>query len=136
MKTTSQTTRPLPKPVRFSLYIGAVAALCFLNWVALPAQGTAKSFDSHLAAAFVEEVETEVELESWMLNVSDDFMTANDIEIELESWMLNVSDEFMTASDTEIEFESWMLTIARDIIVEDWMTNTLLWDTVFLLAWK
>jgi hypothetical protein len=91
MKTTSQTTRPLPKPVRFSLYIGAVAALCFLNWVALPAQ---------------------------------------------ESWMLNVSDDFMTASDTEIEFESWMLTIARDIIVEDWMTNTLLWDTAFLLAWK
>ena len=68
--TISQTTRSFPKPVKFSLYVGAVAVLCFFNWVALQAQGPSKNIENRLAAVLVEEVEAEIELESWMLTIS------------------------------------------------------------------
>jgi len=144
MKTSSQTNRPFPKPARFSLYIGAVAVLCFLNWVALPAQGTAKSLENRLAAALVEEVEADIELESWMLTVSEDYLTTAESEIILQPWMLTYADDYVTDREPEIEIEPWMLTFSEDylekneseITIEDWMTSTFLWDTAYLLARK
>jgi hypothetical protein len=143
MKTTSQTTRSFPKPVKFSLYIGAVAVLCFLNWVALPAQSPAQSLENHLAAALIVEVEAEIELESWML-FSDDYMATVESEITVEPWMLIFSNDYITDRESKIELEYWMLTYSdnylvkreSEISVEDWMTSTFLWDTAYLLARK
>ena len=123
MKTTSQTIRSFPKPVKFSLYVGAIVVLCFFNWVALHAEGPAKSLENRLAAALVEEVEAEIEIQDWMLSFSDDFLTAAETEIILEPWMLTFSDDYLVKSETEIS-------------VEPWMTSTFLWDTVYLLARK
>lgn len=144
MKTISQTTRSFPKPVKFSLYVGAVAVLCFFNWVALQAQGPSKSIENRLAAALVEEVETEIELESWMLTISNDYLAIVETEIKLEPWMLTFSNDYIADREPEIEIEPWMLTFSddylvngdTDISVEDWMTSSFLWDTAFLLARK
>ena len=123
MKTTSQTTRSFPKPVKFSLYVGAVVVLCFFNWVALQAQGSSISLENRLAVALVEEVERDIELEGWMLTISEDNLAIVETQIKLEPWMLTFPDDYLVKSDT-------------DIIVEDWMTSTFLWDTAYLLARK
>ena len=144
MKTTNQTTRLFPNPAKFSLYIGAVAVLCFLNWVTLQAQFPENSLENRLAAALVEEVEPEMEIEPWMLNISDDYLATIESEIILEPWMLTFSDDIIADSEPEIDLEPWMLTISEDylashepdVTVEDWMTSTFLWDTAFLLARK
>ncbi len=144
MKTTSQTTRPFPKPVKFSLYVGSVVVLCFFNWVALQAEGPAKSLESRLAAALVEEVEAEIEIQDWMLTFSDDYLTAAETEIILDYWMLTFSNDFIVDREPEIEIEPWMLTFSddylvkseTDISVEDWMTRTFLWDIAYILARK
>ena len=144
MKTTNQSTRPFPKPFKFSLYITAVVVLCFFNWVALQAQGPAKSLENCVTEALVEEVEAQVELESWMLTFTDDFMTANETEIRLEAWMLTFSNDYIADMEPEIEIEPWMLNFSdeyqvkseTDIAVEDWMTSTFFWDTAFLLVRK
>ena len=144
MKTTSQITRSFPKPVRFSLYVSAVVVLCFFNWVALQAEDPAKSLENRLAAALVEEVEDEIEVQDWMLTFSDDVLAAAETEIRLEPWMLTFSDEYIADREPEIEIEPWMLTFSddhmatseSDLSVEDWMTSTLLWDTAYLLARK
>jgi hypothetical protein len=144
MKTTSQTTRSFPKPVKFSIYVCAVAVLCFFNWVAIQAEGPAKSLENSLVAALVEEVEAEIEVESWMLTFSNDYIADREPEIEIEPWMLTFADDCLTTMETEIEVESWMLTFAddymanseTDLSVEDWMTNTFLWDTAYMLARK
>jgi hypothetical protein len=144
MKTQSQTTRSFPKPVKFSIYVGAVVVLCFFNWVVLQAEGPAKNLENSLAAALVEEVEAEIELESWMLTFTDDYLTAVETEIQLEPWMLTFSNEYIADSEPEIEIEPWMLTFSdnypvkreTEISVEDWMTSTFFWDTAYLLARK
>ena len=144
MKTTSQTTRPFPKPVKFSIYVSAVAVLCFFNWLALQAQDPYVNLETRLAAAIVEEVEEDIELESWMLNISEDFLAIVETEITVEPWMLTFSDDFIADREPEIEIEPWMLTFSdhylvkseREIAVEDWMTSTLFWDTAILLARK
>lgn len=144
MKTTSQTTRPFPKPVKFSLYVGSVVVLCFFNWVALQAQSPAKNLENRLAAALVEEVEAEIEIQDWMLTFSDDYLAAAETEIILEPWMLTFSNDFIVDREPEIEIEPWMLTFSddylvkseTDISVEDWMTSTFLWDTAYMLARK
>jgi hypothetical protein len=144
MKTTSQTTRSFPKPVKFSLYVGAVVVLCFFNWVALQAQGSSISLENRLAAALVEEVERDIELEGWMLTISEDNLAIVETQIKFEPWMLTFSNDYIADREPEIELESWMLTFPddylvkrdTDIIVEDWMTSTFLWDTAYLLARK
>ncbi len=144
MKTTSQSNRPFPKPFRFSLYVSAVVVLCFFNWVALQAQAPSESLEISQAAAVVEEIEAEIEIESWMLTFSDDFMTANETEVRLESWMLTFSNDYVADMEPEIEIESWMLTFSdeylvkseTEIAVEDWMTSTFVWDTAYMLARK
>ena len=143
MKTTNQTTRPFPKPARFSLYVCAVAVLCFFNWVALQAQGPVKSLESCLAEALIEEAEPAIELQAWMLAFSEEFLAVEE-EIRLEPWMLTLSDDFAAGREPEIELESWMLSFSEDhlansepdLLVEDWMTETFLWDTAFLMAGK
>ena len=144
MKTTSQTTRPFPKPVKFSVYVGAVAVLCFFNWVALQAQEAFVNPEDRLAAAVVEEVEEDIELENWMLKLSEDYLAIVETEIALEPWMLTFSNDFIADREPEIEIEPWMLTFSDDylvnseseIAVEDWMTSTFFWDTAVLLARK
>jgi len=123
MKTTNQITRTFPKPVKFSFYIGAVVVLCFFNWVALQAQGPSVSLEYRLAAALVEEVEEDIELENWMLTISDEYLANDETEITLEPWMLSFSDDYLIKDET-------------DISVEYWMTSTFFWDTAFLLARK
>ena len=144
MKTTSQTARSFPKPVKFSLYVGAVVVLCFFNWVALQAQDPSKSLENCLAVALVEEVERDIELEGWMLTISDDYLAIVETQIQLEPWMLTLSNDYIADRELEIEIEPWMLTFSddylvksdADIFVEDWMTSTFLWDTAYLLAMK
>ena len=144
MKTTNQTTRSFPEPVRFSIYVCAVVVLCFFNWIVLQAQDPAKSLEKRLAVALVEEVEAEIEVQDWMLTFSDDCLTAVETEIKLEPWMLAFSDDYMADREPEIEIEPWMLTISDDCLskrenqlsVEHWMVNTLLWETAYLLARK
>jgi hypothetical protein len=144
MKTTSQTTRSFPKPIRFSLYVSAVVVLCFFNWVALQAQAPSKSLEISLADALVEEVEAEAEIEPWMLTFSEDYLANVETEITLEPWMLSFSKDYIADRESEIEIESWMLTFSdeylvlneAEIAVEDWMTSTFIWDTVYLLARK
>ena len=144
MKTTSQTTRSFPQPVKFSLYVGAVIVLCFFNWVALQAQDSSISLENRLAAALVEEVEKDIELDGWMLTISEHYLAIVETQIKLEPWMLTFSNDCIADREPEIEIESWMLTFSDDylvksdieIIVEDWMTSTFLWDTAYLLARK
>ena len=164
MKTRSQTTRPFPKPAKFSLYLGAVVILSFFNWVALQAQDPTGSIENPLAAAVVEE-EAEIQLENWMLNVSDEYMVDAEPEINLEPWMLTLSDEYLADAEPQIILEPWMLVFSDDfradkepeldiepwmlsfsdgflasgeskMTVEEWMTDTFLWDTAFMLAKK
>jgi len=144
MKTTSQITGSFPKPFKFSLYVSAVVVLCFFNWVALQTQAPSESPEISLAAALVEEVEAEIEIESWMLTISDDFMTANETEVRLEPWMLTFSNDYIADREPDIEIESWMLAFSDEYLaksetenaVEVWMTSTMLWDTAYLLARK
>jgi hypothetical protein len=144
MKTTNQTTRSFPKPVMFSLYVGVVVILCFFNWVALQAQGPSISLESRLAAALVEEVESEIEIENWMLTISDDYFAMVESQIKLEPWMLISSNDYIADREPEIEIEPWLLTFSddylgkseSDIFVEDWMISTFLWETAYLLARK
>ena len=144
MKTTNQTTRSFPKPVKFSIYVCAVVVLCFFNWVALQAEDPEKSLENRLAAALVEEVEAEIEVASWMLTLSDELLTAVETEIILEPWMLTFSNDYIADREPEIEIEPWMLTFSDDYLtesepdipVENWMTDTFLWDTAYLLARK
>ena len=93
MKTTSLTTRSFPKPFKFSLYAGAVVVLCIFNWFALQAQGPSTSLENRLAAALAEEAERDIELESWMLNISEDYLATADSEIKIEPWMLTFADD-------------------------------------------
>lgn len=144
MKTTSQNTKPFPKPVKFSVYVGAVAVLCFFNWVALQAQDPFVNLEDRLAAAVIEEVEEDIELENWMLNISEDYLAIVETEIAVEPWMLTLSNDFIVDREPEIEIEPWMLTFSDDylvkneteIAVEDWMTSTYFWGTAILLARK
>ena len=144
MRTTSQSKRSFPKPVKFSLYIGAVVVLCFFNWVALQAEDPEKSLENRLAAALVEEIEAEIEVEDWMLTFSEDFLTAVETEIKLEPWMLTFSDDYIADREPEIEIEPWMLSLPDDLLetsesdlsLEYWMTSTFLWGTAYLLARK
>lgn len=123
MKTTSQTTRSFPKPVRFSIYVCAVVVLCFFNWIALQAENSTKSLEKRLADALVEEVEAEIEVQDWMLSFSDDCLTAVETEIKLEPWMLTIYDNCLSKRENQLS-------------VEHWMVNTLLWETAYLLARK
>ncbi len=117
MKTTSQTTRTFPKPVKFSFYVGAVVVLCFFNWVALQAQGPSVRLENRLAAALVEEVEEDIELENWMLTFSDEYLANDETEITLEPWMLTFSNDYITDMEPEIEIEPWMLSFSDDYLV-------------------
>ena len=144
MKATSKTTRPFPKPARFSLYLGAVLILSFFNWVALQAEGPSMSLENRLAAAIVEEVEAEIQLENWMLTYSDGFLADAEPGINLEPWMLTFSGVFTADSEPELDLEPWMLSYSDDLItsgesemaVEKWMTDTFVWNTAFMLAKK
>jgi hypothetical protein len=121
-----------------------VAVLCFFNWVALQAEDPGKSLENRLAAALVEEVETEIEVEDWMLTFSEDFLTAVETEIKLEPWMLTFSDDYIADREPEIEIEPWMLSFSDDYLatdesdlsVEYWMTSTFLWGAAYLLTRK
>ena len=57
MKTTSRTSRTLPSPFKFSIYLLAVAVFCFINWTALragdPANNENSSLEARLADALV-----------------------------------------------------------------------------------
>ncbi len=144
MKTTSQSTRSFPKPVKFFLYLTAVAVFCFFNWVTLQAQGPEKSLENRLTAALVEEIEAEIEIQDWMLTFSEDVLATEGNEIELESWMLTVSQDFIADREPEMELEPWMLSFSDDhlangeseLCVEGWMTDTFLWGTAYMFARK
>jgi hypothetical protein len=144
MKTTNQSKRSFPKPARFSIYVCAVVVFCFFNWIALRAEDPKKSLENPLAAALVEEVEAEIELQDWMLTFSEDFLTADETEIKLEPWMLTFSNDYIADKEPEIKIEPWMLSFSDDFMETDesdlsleyWMTSTFLWGTAYLLVRK
>ena len=155
MKTTSRNSRTLPSPIRFSIYIIAVAAFCFVNWTALkaadPAENEARSLEARLAEALVPVADPEPVLEDWMLTVPES-------EIRLESWMLTFAEDYLAANaESEIRLENWMLTVTESEIaleswmvdcdefqgteetapaVEEWMVNTASWTAPEFLAKK
>ena len=93
MKTTKRSNPSLPSPFKFSVYIFAVAVLCFINWTALragnPAVDIAMTLEESLADALIEESDLEMQLEDWMLSISENFLAeTTEQEIALESWML------------------------------------------------
>ncbi len=144
MKTLKHTTSSFPAPFKISLYVCAVVVLCFLNWVALHAEGPTKKLENQLDDALVEEVEAEIEVQEWMLTFSNHLLTSVEPEIELEPWMLTFSNDFIADREPEIEIEPWMLTFSDDYMVvnetelhlEHWMINTFFWETATMLARK
>ena len=78
MKTTKRSNPSLPSPFKFSVYIFAVAVLCFINWTALraenPTEDRTRTLEERLADALIEEADPAPEIEDWMLNLSDDLM--------------------------------------------------------------
>jgi hypothetical protein len=132
MKTTDTTTRKsLPTPIRFTAYLVAVAAFCFLNWTVLkagdPVEYHSAEFKAELAEAIAEDTETELIVENWMLGFDEATLADND-EIQVEEWMLGYDEVTLTAREEEIEVEEWMLgydevTLAarEDVEVEEWM---------------
>ena len=91
MKTQKNSNPTLPSPFKFSFYILAVAALCFLNWNALKASdvvdGETETLAARLEAALVPVLETAIELEDWMLNTFE----FGNRTIALEDWMLRIT---------------------------------------------
>jgi len=140
MKTQKTSNPNLPSPVKFSIYIIAVALLGLLNWNALkasdPESDETKTLKVRLEAALVPVVETEIVLEDWMLTFSNE--VAFEDEIELEDWMLNVDENLITdAAELEIALEDWMLIVPDPApAIEDWMVNTETWASAEYLAKK
>ena len=130
MKTQKNTNPTLPSPVKFSFYLLAVALVCFLNWNALkasdPVDGKTETLAARLEAALVPVAEEEIELEDWMLTISDEI--AAESEIVLEDWMLSFD---------EIVLADWMLVVPDPApAIEEWMVNTDSWFKVEFMATK
>lgn len=150
MKTAKQTTRSLPRPGRFSLYICAVMVLCFFNWVALNAQTVKKvnNFNSPLAVALAEVDEPAIQLQDWMMVFDNGYLAVNEeTELKVEPWMLSFSHDYMTGTEeSDINFEPWMVNFEQRCLVvenedefpvENWMVSTCAWECATrLLAGK
>ena len=140
MKTQKHSNPTLPSPVKFSIYLIAVAAVCFLNWNALKASdfdnAEANTLEARLEAALVPVVETEIALEDWMLNIADEVTI--ETEVELEDWMLTFNENLVTDSEeSEIVLADWMLIVPDPApAIEDWMVNTEAWAQIDFLATK
>ena len=141
MKTTMQTTREFPQPVRFSLYMCAVAVLCFFNWVALHAQSVpyAENTDNPLETVLAEENEPDLQLQDWMMDLGNGYLAAAaEPELRVEPWMLSFNNDYMVQTDeSEISFQLWMVNFEQRCLVVDaeeeypvecWMVSTCTWD--------
>jgi hypothetical protein len=141
MKTAMQTTQEFPRPVRFSLYMCAVAILCFFNWVALNAQSVpfADNTDSHLARVLAEENEPDLPLQDWMMDLETGYLAAAvEPVLSVEPWMLSFNHDYMAETgDSEISFQPWMVNFEQRCLVVDaeqeysvecWMVSTCTWD--------
>jgi hypothetical protein len=140
MKTAKQTNQHFPRPGRITLYMFAVAALCFLNWVVLhaqPAENTDQS-RTRLAAVLTEEVEPEVQLQDWMMDFENVSMAVTkEAEIKVEPWMLTFNRDYMTDGwEPELNFEPWMVNFEqrcllvekeKDVPLEQWKVSTCTW---------
>ena len=140
MKTAKQTNQHFPRPGRFSLYMCAVAILCFLNWIALNAKTVtpAKYDRSLLDMALAEEYEPDIQLQDWMMGFENGYPAlSEEPEIEVEPWMLSFNLDYMDETDpTEISFEPWMVNFEqrclivdgeRDFSISYWMVSTCTW---------
>ena len=145
MKTKKNSNPTLPSPVKFSIYLIAVAAVCFLNWNALKASdfvaGEALTLEARLEAALVPVTENEIELDDWMLQIENNQVAENtELEIALEDWMLTFNDNLIADSEeSEIVLADWMLTVpdsAPAPAIEDWIVNSDTWFKVEFLATK
>jgi hypothetical protein len=149
MKTAKQTNQHFPRPGRFSLYICAVAIMCFLNWVALVAQSvpSAKYDLSLWDTALAEEYEPDIQLQDWMMDFENGYAAlSEEPEIEVEPWMLSFNTDYMVETgETEINFEPWMINFEQrclivdeesDIPVACWMVSTCTWCAASLIARK
>ena len=114
MKTTNRTNSSLPTPFRFSVYIFAVAVLCFINWTALkasdPADSESLSIESRLIVASIEEPEPEIQLEDWMLTFADGNLASNtEQDITLEDWMFDYDVFRSVDTEDEQQLREWMV---------------------------
>ena len=128
MKTAKQTTRSLPRPGRFSLYICAVMVLCFFNWVAINAQTAEKvnNFNSPMAVALAEVDEPAIQLQDWMMVFDNGYLAVyEETELKVEPWMLSFSHDYMTGTEeSDINFEPWMVNFEPWMVkFEPWMVN-------------
>jgi hypothetical protein len=150
MKTTKRSNQTFPSPIRFSIYLFAVAVLCFVNWTALraddPVEDMTSTLEERLFDALIEEADSDPELENWMLNFADDYLVANkEQDIVLEDWMLNFADDYHSANtEHDIALEDWMIDCdifcsidsEKEQILKEWMVNTDEWSRNELLAKK
>ena len=143
MKTQKNTNPTLPSPVKFSIYLIVVAAVCFLNWNALKASdsdnGEVNTFEARLEAALVPVNEPAIELEDWMLNgEAYQFAESAEPQIALEDWMLTFNENLIADSEeSEIVLADWMLIVPDPApAIEEWMVNTETWANLDFLATK
>jgi hypothetical protein len=108
--------------VQFALFAGDSASV--KKEISAAANANVEYTESSQVAAagntpcfFLEEaVETELEIETWMSNIQNEFLFASndEEEIELEEWMANPDDSFWlgfyTADEPELVIEDWMTT--------------------------
>jgi hypothetical protein len=64
------------------------------------------------SSTFEVDMEEELELEVWMINLdSEVWCSDQEEELEIEDWMVNIADNFLGAEELEedLTVESWML---------------------------
>jgi hypothetical protein len=142
MKTAMKIDQKFLMPGRFSLYIFAVAILCFFNWVVLNAQvtSTESKVNKQLALALDEADEPELQVQDWMMDFENEYLAVSkEPEIIVEPWMLSFSPANHTASSDESEMgiEPWMVNFEqrclvvdaeKDIPVSSWMVSPCTWE--------
>ncbi len=150
MKTAKTTNGNFPRTGRFSIYICSVLVMSFFNWIALNAQTASKAnnINSQLAIALEEETEPAIQLQDWMMDFENGYLTiSEESELDVEPWMLSFNLEHMAVSgESEIPFEPWMINFEKrclaveeepDFPVESWMVSTCTWECIAqLLAGK
>ncbi len=113
--------------------------------------GNVKSEATETKASKAESIETELQLENWMIDetiwnsntaIFVDFVQETETELNLENWMTNtetwnVNFRLTEEMETEMELENWMIDGIRwemnnqeyepELNLESWMINKCYW---------
>jgi hypothetical protein len=106
MKTKKKSNGKLASPFKFTLYLFAFTVFCFTNWADLKASNSVDSnatlIEEGLSAVFEDDADPQAVLEDWMLSFCNPHLVeAVEEDLKLESWMLDLSANNITASKSE-----------------------------------